>query len=132
MRGGRERGQSAVELAMVLPLLMLILLGCLDLGRAFAVRMTLANGTREGARYACMFPGEDPYVLEEMARRDILAQGLDDSSLAVQVILPDVRVGGNPVQVTAVYTLPMFTSYLFGGKPLVIRAQSEMVILGGY
>jgi len=132
MRGGRERGQSAVELAMVLPLLMLILLGCLDLGRAFAVRMTLANGTREGARYACMFPDEDPYVLEEMARRDILAQGLDDSSLAVQVILPDVRVGGNPVQVTAVYTLPMFTSYLFGGKPLVIRAQSEMVILGGY
>ena len=131
MRGGRERGQSAVELAMVLPLLMLILLGCLDLGRAFAVRMTLANGTREGARYACMFPDEDPYVLEEMARRDILAQGLDDSSLAVQVILPDVRVGGNPVQVTAVYTLPMFTSYLFGGKPLVIRAQSEMVILGG-
>jgi len=117
---------------MVLPLLMLILLGCLDLGRAFAVRMTLANGTREGARYACMFPDEDPYVLEEMARRDILAQGLDDSSLAVQVILPDVRVGGNPVQVTAVYTLPMFTSYLFGGKPLVIRAQSEMVILGGY
>jgi len=131
-RGRQERGQSAVELAVTLPLLMLILLGCLDLGRAFAVRLTLANGVREGARYACMFPEEDPDVLAAYAERDILAQGLDPNSLAVVVDAPQGVAGGNPVQVTAVYTLPMFTGYLFGGKPLVIKAQAEMMILGGY
>lgn len=127
-----DRGQSIVELAIVLPLLLLILLGCLDLGRAFAVRMALANGAREGARYAAKFPTADPYELEAMARQDIAAQGLDDRNLDVTVILPNVIVGGSSVQVTAAYSLPMFTTYLFGGRPLVIRARSEMVILGGF
>ncbi len=128
----RDRGQSIVELAIVLPLLLLILLGCLDLGRAFAVRMALANGAREGARYASKFPDADPSDLEAMARQDIAAQGLDDSKLHVSVTVPDTQKGGLSVQVTAEYSLPMFTTYLFGGKPLVIRARSEMVILGGF
>ncbi|HOG47716.1 MAG TPA: TadE/TadG family type IV pilus assembly protein [Anaerolineae bacterium] len=137
MSAPRESGQSAVELAILLPVLLLIALGCLDLGRAFAVRMALANGAREGAHYASMFPlapagrGSLTAICQE-TERDITAQGLSASSLRVVPSAPEGWLGGKPVKVTASYTLPMLTSYLFGGQPLIIRASSQMIIIGGY
>ncbi len=136
MGATRESGQSATELAILLPILLLIALGCLDLGRAFAVRMALANGAREGAHYASMFPlppagrGSLAAICQE-TERDILAQGLSASSLRIAPSAPEGWLGGKPVKVTATYTLPMLTSYIFGGQPLIVKASSQMMILGG-
>ena len=47
----RQRGQDLVEFALVLPLLLLIVIGVLDLGRVFFASIALANVAREGARY---------------------------------------------------------------------------------
>jgi hypothetical protein len=52
-RGGRssgERGQSLVELAFIVPVFLLLLLGMLEFGFAFEHDQTLAYATREGAR----------------------------------------------------------------------------------
>jgi Flp pilus assembly protein TadG len=46
-----KTGQSLVEFALVLPVLILILYGIFDLGRAFYVLVTISNASREGARY---------------------------------------------------------------------------------
>ena len=49
----RERnadGVSAVEFGLVLPLLMMILLGIVDYGQLFFVRLNMINAAREGAR----------------------------------------------------------------------------------
>jgi hypothetical protein len=43
-----------VELVVVLPLLLTILLGTLDLGRAFYTYIALTNAAREAARYAAV------------------------------------------------------------------------------
>jgi hypothetical protein len=45
-----ERGQSLVELALILPLLLMIVLGTLEFGLAFDHNLTLSYATREGAR----------------------------------------------------------------------------------
>jgi hypothetical protein len=45
-----ERGQALVELAIILPLLLLIVLGTLEFGLAFDHNLTLSYATREGAR----------------------------------------------------------------------------------
>src|SRR5437667_8276231 len=45
------RGQSLVELALTLPLLMVLMAGVVDLAHAFSVAGILANAAREGARY---------------------------------------------------------------------------------
>lgn len=51
MRGLRsERGAAAVELALVLPVLLVLVLGIVEFGRAFQVQATLAAAAREGAR----------------------------------------------------------------------------------
>jgi len=58
-----ERGQSLVELALVLPLLILLLMGIADLGRAFYSYIEITNAAREGARYAVRHYGQSPLTL---------------------------------------------------------------------
>lgn len=45
-----ERGVSAVEFGLLLPLLLVILLGVIDYGWVFFVRLNMTNAAREGAR----------------------------------------------------------------------------------
>jgi Flp pilus assembly protein TadG len=47
-----ERGASAVEFALVLPLLLLVIAGVVDFGRALFTQVILTNAAREGARAA--------------------------------------------------------------------------------
>ncbi len=49
-RGQRESGQSLVECAMVLPLLLVILFAIIDFGRIYQSNVSLTNAVREGAR----------------------------------------------------------------------------------
>jgi Flp pilus assembly protein TadG len=52
----RSRGQSVVELALLLPVLVLILLIALDFGRIFVGWITINNMARIGANYATIHP----------------------------------------------------------------------------
>jgi Flp pilus assembly protein TadG len=52
----RERGATLVELALVAPMLALLAVGVVDIGRAYRVKTHLANAAWEGARYAQFFP----------------------------------------------------------------------------
>lgn len=51
-----RRGATLVELALVLPLLMLILLGCLDFGRILYVSAVVTNTAHEGAAWGSLNP----------------------------------------------------------------------------
>ena len=58
-RAGREarrgeRGQAIIELALTLPLLLLVLLGIFDFGLMFQRFEVVANAAREGARVAVL------------------------------------------------------------------------------
>jgi Flp pilus assembly protein TadG len=54
------RGQSMVEFALVLPILVLLLVGFFDLGRVVLGNDALAHAAREAARYAVVHGGS-PY-----------------------------------------------------------------------
>jgi Flp pilus assembly protein TadG len=54
----RSAGQGLVELALLIPLLLLLILGVFDLGRAFFSIITITNAAREGARYGLSYPND--------------------------------------------------------------------------
>jgi Flp pilus assembly protein TadG len=51
---GRDRGQAIVEVALVVPFLMILLLGAIDLGRLAQVDTVLASAARAGAQYGSL------------------------------------------------------------------------------
>ncbi|NJC23128.1 Flp pilus assembly protein TadG [Arthrobacter pigmenti] len=50
MRTINDRGAVAVEMALLLPLLLFLLLGIMEFGRAFNAQVTLTNAAREAVR----------------------------------------------------------------------------------
>lgn len=51
VRGTGERGASAVEFALVVPLLLTVLFGLITTGMTFSDHLSATNATREGSRY---------------------------------------------------------------------------------
>lgn len=85
-RQARDRGATAVEFALLFPLLMLIVFGTIDFGRALNAQVTLTQAAREGVRIAAL--GE-PNV---QARTQAAATGLNP----VTVTVTGCPFGANP------------------------------------
>jgi TadE-like protein len=61
-RSNGEEGQTLVEFALILPLLLIVLLGIIDLGKAFGYKNDLTNLANQAARAAAVnkCPGPSP------------------------------------------------------------------------
>ncbi len=53
-RKSRDRGVAAVEFALVVPVLLLIIFGIIDFGRMLNAQITLTGAAREGVRLAAL------------------------------------------------------------------------------
>ena len=56
IRRSRRRSAAAVEFALILPLLMTIVLACVDFGRFSYTYIAVTNGAREGAGFGSFHP----------------------------------------------------------------------------
>src|SRR5215203_7105534 len=76
-RLGRERGQSMVEFALLLPFVLLLVLGMLDLGKAMHYRNDLTHLSNEAARFAAVNKNPGPEAtLEESIRSQASSEEL--------------------------------------------------------
>jgi Flp pilus assembly protein TadG len=57
-----ERGAAAVEMAIILPVLLLILVGILEFGREYSKYQILQGAAREGARLAAVRADQDTVI----------------------------------------------------------------------
>jgi len=96
MGARRDRGAAAVEMAIVLPLLLLLVCGIIDFGRMFNAQITLTEAAREGARAAAL--GGDPG-----ARATAVAGDLDVT------VDPGTPCAGDPSQDARVKVRYSFT-----------------------
>lgn len=65
-RGRAERGAAAVEFAIVVPLLLLILLALVDFGRMMFVQVSVNAASREGARASSV--GQSPAQVDAIVQ----------------------------------------------------------------
>jgi Flp pilus assembly protein TadG len=66
-----ERGVAVVEFALVAPLLLILVFGIIDLGRAYSTLNQLAASAREGARLAAVLPNPSSSSAEAQIRQTV-------------------------------------------------------------
>ena len=77
-----SRGAAAVEFALVMPILIMLLFGIIEFGRAYNAKLTLANAAREAAR-EFVITGDDALV-------EALIVDLQTSLSAVTLTIDDL------------------------------------------
>ena len=106
-RCGSDRGQSAVELALVLPLLLTVLYVVVQFGQVYMQFQEVSAATSEGARRASTMagvaePGRTSTITSTVrAATSVGATTFDSSGLTVAV--SSTWVHGSPVTVTSTY-----------------------------
>lgn len=118
---GRGRGQTLVEFALILPIILMILLGAVDLGRAAFVETAVSNAARVGARVAIVDQnvadtcGASPTIARCAAARQAVTLGLGPAAVAVTFLEEDLSDPCAPVAVgclaavTVTYTFSPIT-----------------------
>ena len=96
---GQEEGQATVELALLLPLLVALLLGVIQVGLVARNSVAVSHATRAAARTALVDPSAG--AVRAAARQ---ATGLDPSRLRVEVL--GSPVPGAVVRVRVSYADP--------------------------
>ncbi|MEO5994511.1 MAG: TadE family protein, partial [Arthrobacter sp.] len=67
----KERGAVAVEFALLAPVLVLLLLGIMEFGRAYNVQISLSSAAREGVRVMAI--GNSPTAARTAAKNAAVA-----------------------------------------------------------
>jgi Flp pilus assembly protein TadG len=102
-----RKGQSLVETALVLPVLLLILTGIIDFSLMFNNYLIVSNASREGAR--CAIVGSTNEQITTAV--NTVAQTLDSTKLTITITPSDKadRVAGTSIKVSIKYTYKMIT-----------------------
>jgi Flp pilus assembly protein TadG len=113
-----ERGATAVEFAFILPLLIVLVLGIAEFGRAFQVSGTLSAAAREGVRVMAL--QNDPVAARTAVRN--AAPSLNPAVTSAQIaITPATCPTGainTTVRVTVTYPMPFLTGFFGSGVTL--------------
>jgi Flp pilus assembly protein TadG len=136
----RSRGQALVEFAFVLPILLLLIFGLVDFGRALFTLNTLSQGAREGARWGSVqarsatdIDGIEDYTVSRLV-------GLDEDLVTVEVtcirpgdiVLPCAADDTLEVHVETTFSMatPIIAQLMeaIGANPMTLSSTSQVVV----
>jgi Flp pilus assembly protein TadG len=126
-RSSGTRGQTLVEFALSVLMLVMLLIGVVEISRMVLMYTTVANAAKAGARYAIVNgsdasspsgPSADDPTVITVVKNFASAGGLNTANLTVHVnyysvggVTPACNTVGCWVQVTASYPYNPLTSY---------------------
>ncbi|QHA91310.1 TadE/TadG family type IV pilus assembly protein [Bacillus sp. N1-1] len=100
-----EKGQSIVEFALVLPILVMLLFGIIDFGRIFHTYLAIDHASREAARTASI--GENDATIVSTAVSSASSIHLTAGQVAVSP--GGTKSSGSDVTVTITYPISFLT-----------------------
>lgn len=122
-----KQGQSLVELAVILPLLLLLVMGTIEFGRLFGSYLIMENLSRSAARY-----GVVGHTDQEI--RDLIADQnpfLRSDRLVISISPSEtLRNPGDPLTVSLEYTLDLMTPFMSDilPNPFPLSASCTMMV----
>jgi Flp pilus assembly protein TadG len=136
-----DSGQALVEFALVLPMLLLLVFGIIEFGRAWNARQVLTDAAREGTRTMVVseiLPTDASVALAEASIRQgvrmALARGSLDTTAATVITLSGLTKGsrtGTPASVAISYpyrfnTLGKLLKWTTGQSNITLRTTFVM------
>ncbi len=125
-----EEGQSLLEMALTLPILLLLVVAVVDFGRAFDAMIVLTNAVREGARYGSRVEGMTVSDIQHLVVEDVLGSGTNITNM------PDfegshvtVEIGTNSVKVAVSYDFQLWFGGIVGLDTIELTKESVMPIM---
>lgn len=119
-----QRGQSLVESAMSIGLLLLIVLAIADFGRVMAINTALSSGAQQGARTGVIT--ENSGLITQSALGSLILVNTDDVSV-------DIDQTASYTQVTLTYTFSPLTpmlSVFVGESGVTLERSARIAKLG--
>ncbi|WP_153505868.1 TadE family protein [Cumulibacter manganitolerans] len=125
---GRDRGAAAVEFALVVPVLILIVVGIIEFGRTYNVQTTLSGAAREGVRVMAL--RNDPVAAKAAVKSAAAGLSLSDTQISVSPTSCTVAAGAQPP--TATVTVTYRVSFLTGllGSGITVSGKGVMRCTG--
>lgn len=126
----KSRGQSLVEFALVLPVLLMLMMGVLDFGRVFFTLVALHDAADEGATYAAIRPNDLSGVQERAAEASTELVPVDPTTVAI--VYPGTLAVGQPITVTVSFPFELYTPFVqsfFENGELVLRGVATHPII---
>lgn len=128
----KDRGQSLVEFAFGLVILLILTAGIVDGGRALFTYMALRDAAQEGAVYAALNPTDANEIRQRVKGTSTLVGGLVSDS-DIDITLSGTACSGNGVTIKVgidqfKLTMPFLGTFV-GGQSVPISASVSDTIL---
>lgn len=120
-----SRGQALLELALILPVLLLLVFGIIEFGRVFHAYLVVTQAAREGARVGVV-GGTDSEITAAVEQA---AAGLDKTRLQIEIAPPEGgRVRGDSLRVEVNYSVPLVVPLIaeLAPNPFPVTAAATM------
>jgi Flp pilus assembly protein TadG len=129
----RERGQSLVEMAISLTIILLLLTGAVDFSFAYFSFTAMQDAAQEGALYGSINPTDTAGIITRVRRASSNPVDLVDADLVdVVVTLSGDACSGNEVRVNVIYDYPIsmpFIGAIIGAQQITLNANVADTIL---
>lgn len=149
-----QKGQSLTEMAVSMVILLILIAGIFDVGRAIFTYMSMRDAAQEGAAYAAVV-----FLQEEGDGRDVatfrgdgcdavedrIRENLEDANTTVQTLINGIdcysasiahdACAGHEARVTVELPLPISTPFIgafIGSQNITLRATATDTILRPY
>lgn len=106
----QTRAQALVEMALILPLLLLLILGAVDFGRLFMTKFILTNAAREGANYIAYYYDEDNLTASQEAAKPVVEAEGTSSGITIdpsKITFSGCCTAGQPISVTVAHEVDL-------------------------
>jgi Flp pilus assembly protein TadG len=131
-----EKGQSIVELALILPILIVLLGAIIDFGWLYSCKISATNAVREAARYSSIhiydsYADDDRAIAQSIVLNGAVQLPEDTTTVTLNCLDSDSDGADDSVRVTVTSPIRLLTgisSTIMGKSEITISAESIMRI----